>query len=60
MMNKLDIIEVKILANLVVDELERMYKTKEKNNSEAQREFDLRMLLHKLEIIEKNEKTMCS
>lgn len=54
-MDKLDIIEIKILADLVADELERIYK-KEKNAHERQIEFDLRMLLHKLSVIEKTRK----
>ena len=54
-MDKLDIIEIKILADLVADELERIYK-KGKNVHERQREFDLRMLLHKLSVIEKTRK----
>lgn len=53
---ELDIIEIKILGDLVGDELERMYKNRVKNNSEAQREFDLRTLLHKLRAIEGNRK----
>lgn len=54
-MDKLDIIEIKILADLVADELKRIYK-KEKNVHERQIEFDLRMLLHKLSVIEKTRK----
>lgn len=54
-MDKLDIIEIKILADLVADELERIYK-KGKNVHERQIEFDLRMLLHKLSVIEKTRK----
>ncbi|WP_279159606.1 hypothetical protein [Thomasclavelia cocleata] len=51
-----DIIEIKLLADLVAYELEKISETKKRNNSEAQREFDLRALLHKLSALEESKK----